>query len=117
MGEPLCLYRYFAVRGESGEYLGVLEVTQDIAPIQASQAKKGWYRRHEADKGTQNMHPCTQVCQEIDRRKHDMPNRILKKHRSGNAAGARLAIDAQPGQFVSTHARAKQGREHHAVRV
>jgi DUF438 domain-containing protein len=27
--------RYFAVRGEDGEFLGVLEVTQDIAPLRA----------------------------------------------------------------------------------
>ena len=32
--------RYFAVRGEGGEYLGTLEVTQDIAPIQALTGEK-----------------------------------------------------------------------------
>lgn len=34
MGEKYVLIRYFAVRSEEGEYLGVLEVTQDIKPIQ-----------------------------------------------------------------------------------
>ena len=32
--------RYFAVKGENGEYLGTLEVTQDIAPIQALTGEK-----------------------------------------------------------------------------
>lgn len=40
MGEKYILIRYFAVRSESGEYLGVLEVTQDIRPIQAIQGEK-----------------------------------------------------------------------------
>ena len=40
MGEKYILIRYFAVRGESGEYLGVLEVTQNIRPIQAIQGEK-----------------------------------------------------------------------------
>lgn len=34
MGEKFVYIRYFAVRDEKGEYLGVLEVTQDIKPIQ-----------------------------------------------------------------------------------
>ncbi len=34
MGEKYILIRYYAVRSEEGEYLGVLEVTQDIKPIQ-----------------------------------------------------------------------------------
>lgn len=34
MGEKYVLIRYYAVRDEKKEYLGVLEVTQDIAPIQ-----------------------------------------------------------------------------------
>ncbi len=34
MGDKFILIRYYAVRGETGEYLGVLEVTQDIKPIQ-----------------------------------------------------------------------------------
>lgn len=34
------LIRYFAVRDEAGEYLGVLEVTQDIAPIQEITGEK-----------------------------------------------------------------------------
>jgi DUF438 domain-containing protein len=40
MGEKYVLIRYFAVRGEAGEYLGVLEVTQDIRPIQAITGEK-----------------------------------------------------------------------------
>ncbi|NLI54374.1 MAG: DUF438 domain-containing protein [Clostridiales bacterium] len=40
MGDRFVYIRYFAVRGESGEYLGVLEVTQDIAPIQAITGEK-----------------------------------------------------------------------------
>lgn len=34
MGDKYILIRYFAVRDENGEFLGTLEVTQDIAPIQ-----------------------------------------------------------------------------------
>ncbi|MEA4871106.1 MAG: DUF438 domain-containing protein [Christensenella sp.] len=40
MGETFVYIRYFAVRDEAGEYLGVLEVTQDIAPIQAITGEK-----------------------------------------------------------------------------
>lgn len=40
MGPNYILIRYFAVRSESGEYLGVLEVTQNIAPIQAITGEK-----------------------------------------------------------------------------
>jgi DUF438 domain-containing protein len=40
MGGKYVLIRYFAVRGDSGECLGVLEVTQDIRPIQAITAEK-----------------------------------------------------------------------------
>lgn len=40
MGEKYVLIRYFAVRDEAGEYMGVLEVTQDIKPIQAIQGEK-----------------------------------------------------------------------------
>lgn len=40
MGGKLILIRYFAVRDEQGEYLGVLEVTQDIAPIQKITGEK-----------------------------------------------------------------------------
>jgi DUF438 domain-containing protein len=32
--------RYFAVRDEAGEYLGVLEVTQDIAPLRALEGER-----------------------------------------------------------------------------
>ncbi|QOX65179.1 DUF438 domain-containing protein [Anoxybacterium hadale] len=34
LGDKFVLIRYFAVRGQGGDYLGVLEVTQNIAPIQ-----------------------------------------------------------------------------------
>jgi DUF438 domain-containing protein len=40
MGEKYILIRYFAVRNEKSEYLGVLEVTQNIRPIQAIQGEK-----------------------------------------------------------------------------
>lgn len=40
MGNQYVLIRYFAVRNEEGEYLGVLEVTQNIAPIQALTGEK-----------------------------------------------------------------------------
>jgi DUF438 domain-containing protein len=40
MGERYILIRYFAVRNEDGEYLGVLEVTQNIRPIQAIKGEK-----------------------------------------------------------------------------
>lgn len=40
MGEKYVLIRYFAVKDEAGEYIGVLEVTQDIRPIQAIQGEK-----------------------------------------------------------------------------
>ena len=40
MGDKFVLIRYFAVRDKKGEYLGVLEVTQDIKPIQAITGEK-----------------------------------------------------------------------------
>lgn len=40
MGNQYVLIRYFAVRNEEGEYLGILEVTQNIAPIQALTGEK-----------------------------------------------------------------------------
>ncbi|MCL2835065.1 MAG: DUF438 domain-containing protein, partial [Treponema sp.] len=40
MGEKYVYIRYFAVRGGKGEYLGTLEVTQNIAPIQALTGEK-----------------------------------------------------------------------------
>jgi len=40
MGEQLIHIRYFAVRGEQGEYLGVLETTQNIAPLKAITGEK-----------------------------------------------------------------------------
>lgn len=39
-GEQYIFIRYFAVRSEKGEYLGVLEVTQDIKPLQAITGEK-----------------------------------------------------------------------------
>ena len=40
MGDKYILIRYFAVRGENGAYLGTLEVTQNIAPIQKITGEK-----------------------------------------------------------------------------
>jgi len=40
MGEKFVYIRYFAVRSETGEYLGTIEVTQDIAPVQAIDGEK-----------------------------------------------------------------------------
>ena len=40
LGDKFVYIRYFAVRDEAGGYLGVLEVTQDIAPIQAIEGEK-----------------------------------------------------------------------------
>ncbi len=40
MGGRYVLIRYFAVRDKKGEYLGVLEFTQDIGPIQAITGEK-----------------------------------------------------------------------------
>ncbi len=40
MGSKYILIRYFAVRSEDGAYLGTLEVTQDIAPIQQISGEK-----------------------------------------------------------------------------
>ena len=40
MGDKYALIRYFAVRDEKGEYLGVLEVTQNIKPIQEITGEK-----------------------------------------------------------------------------
>lgn len=40
MGEKYVLIRYFAVRDEASVYLGTLEVTQDIAPIQEINGEK-----------------------------------------------------------------------------
>ena len=40
MGNKYILIRYYAVRNEKGEYLGVLEVTQDINPIQEISGEK-----------------------------------------------------------------------------
>ncbi|MBE5962809.1 MAG: DUF438 domain-containing protein [Lachnospiraceae bacterium] len=40
MGDAFVLIRYFAVRNEQGEYIGVLEVTQNIKKIQQIQGEK-----------------------------------------------------------------------------
>ncbi len=40
MGDKYILIRYYAVRSEEGQYLGVLEVTQDIKPIQEITGEK-----------------------------------------------------------------------------
>jgi len=40
MGDKYVFIRYFAVRNEDGEFLGVMEVTQDIAPLQAISGEK-----------------------------------------------------------------------------
>ena len=40
MGDNYIYIRYFAVRDDQGEYLGVLEVTQNIAPIQQLTGEK-----------------------------------------------------------------------------
>ncbi len=40
MGERFVFIRYFAVRNEAGEYLGTLEVTQNIKPIQEITGEK-----------------------------------------------------------------------------
>lgn len=40
MGDIYAYIRYFAVRDREGEYLGTLEVTQDIRPIQKIQGEK-----------------------------------------------------------------------------
>lgn len=39
-GDLFILIRYFAVRNEQGEYLGVLEVTQNVKPIRELQGEK-----------------------------------------------------------------------------
>jgi hypothetical protein len=40
MGDKYVYIRYYAVRGAAGEYLGTLEVTQDIAPMQQITGEK-----------------------------------------------------------------------------
>ena len=40
LGDKFAHIRYFAVRDEKGEYLGVLEITQDIKPIQEIEGEK-----------------------------------------------------------------------------
>nr|WP_290597919.1 MULTISPECIES: PAS domain-containing protein [unclassified Archaeoglobus] len=45
MGGRFIYIRYFAVRGGSGEYLGTLEVVQDITDIKKLEGEKrllGW---------------------------------------------------------------------------
>jgi uncharacterized protein len=40
MGQIYVYIRYFAVRDEDGEYIGTMEVTQNIAPIQEIKGEK-----------------------------------------------------------------------------
>lgn len=40
MGDKLVLIRYFPVRGAGGEYLGTLEVTQDIAKLKKIEGQR-----------------------------------------------------------------------------
>lgn len=40
MGPRFVYIRYFAVRDKDGKYLGTVEVTQDIKPIQQIQGEK-----------------------------------------------------------------------------
>lgn len=40
LGERLVYIRYFAVRSKSGEYLGCLEVTQDVSAIKKLEGEK-----------------------------------------------------------------------------
>ena len=40
MGEKFVLIRYFAVRDKNGQYLGTVEVSQDIAPFQKLEGEK-----------------------------------------------------------------------------
>jgi len=40
MGDQYVYIRYFAVRNEKGEYLGTMEVTQNIKPIQEISGEK-----------------------------------------------------------------------------
>ena len=42
MGGKMIHIRYFAVRDEKGEFVGTLEVTQDISRIKELKAKKDW---------------------------------------------------------------------------
>ena len=45
MGDKYVYIRYFAVRNDAGEFLGVMEVTQDIAPLQAISGEKDWLNK------------------------------------------------------------------------
>nr|WP_244262249.1 PAS domain-containing protein [Thermoanaerobacter wiegelii] len=40
LGDKYVFIRYFALRDKNGEYIGTLEVTQDIAPIKAIEGEK-----------------------------------------------------------------------------
>ena len=53
MGERLIYIRYFAVRDENGEYIGTLEVTQDVTKIQKLEGEKrllSWESEAEQDR-------------------------------------------------------------------
>jgi uncharacterized protein len=40
MGEMFVFIRYFAIRNEDGEYLGTLEVTQNVSDIKKLEGQK-----------------------------------------------------------------------------
>ena len=40
MGDKFILIRYFAVRDADGTYLGVVETTEDIAPLRKLEGQK-----------------------------------------------------------------------------
>lgn len=40
MGDKYVLIRYYAVRNAEGEYLGIMEISQDIKDIQAITGEK-----------------------------------------------------------------------------
>lgn len=46
MGDKYVFIRYYAVRNEKGEYLGTMEVTQDIGPIQEITGEKRLVSEH-----------------------------------------------------------------------
>lgn len=50
LGDKFVLIRYFAVRNEKGEYLGTLEVTQDIKPLRELEGEKRLLSEEELSK-------------------------------------------------------------------
>ncbi|MDD2214018.1 MAG: DUF438 domain-containing protein [Oscillospiraceae bacterium] len=49
MGDKMILIRYYALRDREGRYLGVLEATQDIAPLRALEGEKRLVSGQNAD--------------------------------------------------------------------